>query len=319
MKLVSLVFPVCNEEEVFPHLKSRLTPLIDSLSKDYQFELIFIDDGSSDNSWARIVEWSKTETRVKGFSFSRNFGHQAALSCGYDMAQGDAVISLDADLQDPPEIIPELLQVWTSGADIVYAVRSARRDETFLKILTAKLFYRVFSTVSDTRVPLDAGDFRLMSRRAVQSLNQLRERHRYLRGMVGWIGFRTGTVTYERPGRVAGVTKFNLRKMLRFGADGIISSSSFPLRLFYVVGLLCSLPFLTYLVYSFCLHIWRGSELVPGWTSLLLSIISFGTLNLVCLGIMGEYIGRIYEEGKHRPLFIVAESVGDDQAKRTGE
>lgn len=307
MKLVSLVFPVYNEEDALPHLRRQLIPLLDSLAGTYAFEIVLVDDGSSDNSWPEIVAWSKSEPRLRGFSFSRNFGHQAALSCGYDLARGHAIITMDADLQDPPEVIPEMLKLWETGVDIVYAVRSVRRGETFLKLWTAKWFYRIFARVSETRSPLDAGDFRLMSKRAARALSQMGERHRYLRGMVGWIGFRSGIVRYERPGRVAGVTKFNLRKMLRFAADGIISSSSLPLRLFYLGGLICALPFLAYLAYSFILHIWYGKELVAGWTSLLLSIISFGTLQLISLGIMGEYIGRIYEEGKRRPLFIIAE------------
>jgi dolichol-phosphate mannosyltransferase len=219
---------------------------------------------------------------------------------------------MDADLQDPPEVVLEMFSKWEGGADVVYAVRRSRTGESAFKLKTASLFYRLIRAMGATYVREDSGDFRLMSRRALDALNKLREQHRFIRGMVGWVGFRTAEVHYDRKARVAGVTKYPFRKMLRFAIDATVSFSFFPLRLAYVLSSALSLIFCAYLVYTVFMHFFFDRTLVPGWSSLILSVIAFGAINLVCLGIMGEYIGRIFEQVKSRPLYLVGDDTRDD-------
>jgi len=319
-ELVSLVVPIFNEEEVLPLLRTALVQLADRVTRErgLDVEIVLVDDGSRDRSWLEIVSFAEQDARVRAVSFSRNFGHQAALTCGYRIARGDAVVCLDADLQDPPDVVVDLLDAWRGGADVVYAIREQRAGETAFKRWSAAVFYRLLQRIGETTAPANAGDFRLMSRRAVDALNELHEVHRYIRGMVGWVGFRTAVVPYRRDAREAGRTKYPLFRMLRFAADAVVSFSTVPLRLFYWVGVLATVPFAIYAMAA--LYQWYTLD-VPiqrGWMALQMSIITFGCLNLVCLGIMGEYVGRIYEQSKNRPLFVVGERFNLDDAHVRG-
>jgi dolichol-phosphate mannosyltransferase len=303
---ISIVIPLFNECEVFAALRSRLTALADDLAPRHAVEIVLVDDGSRDATWNLVTEWAAVDKRVRGLSFSRNFGHQAAITCGYDEAAGDAVICMDADLQDPPEVIPQMLEAWERGADIVVATRESREGESWFKLATASVFYRLLRLISDTDVEVDAGDFRLMSRRSIEAFRSMRERRRYLRGLVGWMGFRTEVVRYRRVARAAGKTKFTLLKMLRFAIDGIVSFSFAPLRLSFALAVIASAPVFAYLLYAVIAHIWFHARFEPGWASLVLIVTGFGFLNLLCLGVMGEYVGRLYEEVKGRPIYLVA-------------
>jgi dolichol-phosphate mannosyltransferase len=308
--LISLVVPCYNEAEVFPHLRAALVDLAGRLEPRYRVEFVLVDDGSRDPTWQHIVAFAADDPRVRAAALSRNFGHQTALTGGYDLADGDAVVSLDADLQDPPEVVLRLVEQWEKGADVVFAVRASREGETAFKKWTASLFYRLIRSLGQTGAPPESGDFRLMSKRSVAALRTLRERHRYLRGLVGWIGFRTATVEYHRKPRRAGETKYPLRRMLAFALDAIVSSSALPLRLTYVLAVLAALPFVGFLFFALILHLFFDAPLVPGWSSLILAVVTFGSLILLCLGIIGEYVGRIYEQVKDRPLYLVRETLG---------
>lgn len=314
--LISVIVPCHNEALVFSHLRDALVSLANRASK-YRFEFILIDDGSRDETWSQIASFASADGRVRGVSLSRNFGHQIALTCGYDLANGDAVVSLDADLQDPPEVIPDLIREWEKGADVVFAVRSKREGEGFFKRWTASLFYRLFNILSETSAPIDAGDFRLIGKRALLVLRSLKEKNRYVRGLVGWIGFRTATVEYERKPRLAGTTKYPFSKMLSFAVDAIISSSSLPLRLTYVFAAIATLPIIAFFVYVFLVHFVFQVPLAPGWSSLIAVISFFGFLILLCLGIMGEYIARIFNETKNRPLYLIRDAIEREGQERS--
>jgi glycosyltransferase involved in cell wall biosynthesis len=315
--LLSVVVPLFNEQEVFAALQTRLQDLRNRIGHDYAVQIVLVDDGSSDNTWLLVKAFADQHSFVKGVSLSRNFGHQRALFCGYNFADGDIIVSMDGDLQDPPDLIPGMLSEWKNGADIVFAVRRDRHGETLFKRLTAFWFYRVLSRLADISAPLDCGDFRLMSRRALNGLFTMGDKIMYLRGMVGWIGFRTARVEYDRPKRHAGSTKFNLIKMLRFAIDGITCFTSAPLRFAYVIGICATLPFLFYLLLTLFRHFVLGMDLAPGWSSLLLCIIAFGSMNLFGIGILGEYIAKIFDTVKDRPNYIVQEvRNGEEQQPR---
>ncbi len=311
---LSYVIPVYDEARILPLLTTALEKLLDDLAGSYSVEILFVDDGSRDDSWSLIEEAAARLPQVAGVRLSRNFGHQIALTCGYHFARGRAVISMDADLQDPPEVSLRMIEAWRDGADIVYGVRTARRGETWFKRATANAFYRLIERLRGPgNEPRNCADFRLLSRRALDALNALPERHRYLRGLVGWIGLRSATIEYERPPRVAGTTKYPLWKMLRFATDAIVSMSSSPLRLAYVLAVSSSLPFLGYLVYNIVKWLVFDVEMVKGWSSLILSVITFGTCILIFMGLLGEYVGRIYDEVKRRPLYLVSERTEQDE------
>jgi len=316
--LLSIVVPLFNEQEVFSALQTRLLELQNQIGTEYRVQIVLVDDGSADSTWPLVKAFADQHSFVKGVSLSRNFGHQRALFCGYNFADGDIVVSMDGDLQDPPDLIPAMLSEWKNGADIVFAVRRDRHGETLFKRLTAFWFYRVLNRLANISAPLDCGDFRLMSRRALNGLFTMGDKIMYLRGMVGWIGFRTARVEYDRPKRHAGSTKFNLGKMLRFAVDGITCFTSAPLRFSYVIGICATLPFLFYLFLTLFRHFVLGMDLAPGWSSLLLCIIAFGSMNLFGIGILGEYIAKIFDTVKDRPNFIVQEVWnGEEQPPRT--
>ena len=270
-------------------------------------EIVLVNDGSKDRSWALIAEQCARRSGWVGVNLSRNFGHQLALAAGLETARGAAVVSMDADLQDPPAVILEMLAAYRQGYDVVYGTRKDRGQEPFTKRITAQIFYFLIEKLSGVAIPRNTGDFRLLSRRALTELARLHEAHRFLRGLVPWIGFPQTQVFYDRADRVAGETHYPFRKMLRLAFDGIASLSTKPLRLAYMFSLLLFAVFVSYIFYVLFNHFIRGGELVPGWTSIMSAITIFGTIQLLLLGVFGEYIGRIYEQAKNRPLFIIQE------------
>lgn len=303
---LSLVLPVFNEEPVIPELGKRLKDFLDVVG--VQAEVIFVNDGSRDRSGELLAELCRSDERFRLVSFSRNFGHQFAITAGIDYAGGEAVVVMDADLQDPPEVVKEMLERWREGFDIVHAVRSRREGEGGFKLLTAWLFYRLLRAVVGIEIPIDSGDFRLMSRRAVLTLRALRETNRFVRGMVAWVGFKQTSVYYERKARFAGETHYTLKKMLRFAMDGITSFSIVPLRIATWLGVGAGL--MAFLVAGWATYARiYVTNIVPGWTSTMIGVCLGASAQLLMIGILGEYVGRIYEEVKRRPLYIVAEEI----------
>ena len=307
---LSVIVPCLNEQEVIGGTHERLTAALESAALD--FEIIYVDDGSTDGTPDILRELQARDSRVRIVRFSRNFGHQIAITAGLEHASGDAVAIIDADLQDPPEVILEFLQKWIDGYDVVYGVRSERDGETAFKLWTAKVFYRVIGKLSETPIPLDTGDFRLMDRRVVEALLSMPERDRFVRGMVSWLGFSQIAVPYHRAARAAGATKFSLFKMLRFATDGIVSFSISPLRLATWMGFAASGFAILVMFYTLYERAF-GTGVVRGWSSTMMAILFIGGVQLICLGIIGEYVGRIYGESKRRPLYIVRERAGFEE------
>lgn len=305
-ELHSIVVPMYNEEQVVDLFFERLTA---ALANVPSYEVIVVDDGSTDRTWELLLAARDRIPQLRLVRFSRNFGHQTAITAGIDAARGDTVTVIDADLQDPPELIPDMIARWRDGADVVLAVRTARRGESVFKRATARVFYRLVRRLAAIDVPVDAGDFRLMSRRAVDALVSMRERNRYVRGMVAWVGFRRDVVEYERDPRAAGTTKYPLGMMLRLAMDGIVSFSLRPLQLSGALGALAALLGFGVLVYAVFERL-AGHDVLPGWTSLMVAILFMGGVQLLALAVLGEYVGRIYEEVKGRPLYVVSERVG---------
>ena len=303
-RALSLIIPVYNEEAILAELDRRLKAFL--LEVDETWEVVFIDDGSQDRTSDMLNELAAAEPRYKVISFSRNFGHQLAITAGMDRAEGDAVVIMDADLQDPPEVVTEMIQKWREGYDVVYGQRSIRHGESVFKRATAAVFYRLLRMLLPIETPLDTGDFLLMSRRVVLSMRALREQHRFVRAMVSWVGFKQIAVRYERPERFAGETKYPLRKMLRFAIDGITSFSIIPLRLATWLGLLSGL--VAVVASGWALYAAAAGETVPGWASTMIAVAFAASAQLIMTGILGEYIGRIYEEVKRRPLYVVGDT-----------
>jgi len=311
--LISVVVPVYFEERVLRDSYARLKAAMLSLSPDFAYELIFVNDGSTDGSGAILAELAGSDAAVRVVSLSRNFGHQLAITAGIDHAMGDAVVLIDADLQDPPEVIPQMVAKWQEGFKVVYGVRRSRAGETRFKLLTAKLFYRLLSRLSDVKIPLDCGDFRLMDRAVVDELVQIREESRYIRGLVSWVGFPQCPVEYERQPRLSGETKFRLGKMLRFALDGISSFSEAPLRLSGQVGLIVTVGSLLLMAWIIGGKIMNPAQTVAGWTSVMVAVLFLGGVQLISIGVLGEYIGRIFRQTKGRPLYVVAERINFDR------
>ena len=311
MKL-SVVIPVLNEETNLPVLYERVVGELRSL--DCDFEILFVDDGSTDSSTARIAELHRADPRVKMLSMSRNFGHQAALTAGMDHATGDAVIAMDADLQHPPDVIRELVRRWKEGYEVVYTVRKATEGAGPLKRASAKFFYRIFRALSDIDLPANSADFRLLDRRVVEAFRQIRERTRFLRGLVGWAGFRSIAVPYQADARLAGQTKYSPARMIRLAIDGLVSFSTMPLYVAIYVGGVLALLGVVYLGYALYARFVTGN-VVPGWTSLIILVTFVGGIQLVLMGIIGIYIGKIYEEAKQRPLYLIRETLGVESSR----
>ena len=299
----SLVIPVFNEEETLPELRSRLLQLLSRL--DGETEVILVDDGSSDRSWSMIARLHLEDARFVGVRLSRNFGHQTAITAGMDLARGEAVVVMDADLQDPPEVVLEMAAKWREGYEVVYGVRDDRSTDSWFKRHSASLFYRTLSRLSDVPIPNDVGDFRLVDRRAVDAFRSMRESGRYVRGMYAWIGFRQIGVPYRRAERYAGTTKYPIKKMLRLASDALVGYSKVPLKLALRLGLVFAVMSLLGGATAVALDV-SGSYTVPGWTSILVAVCLLGGIQLAVLGILGTYIGRLHDEALHRPLYIVS-------------
>jgi glycosyltransferase involved in cell wall biosynthesis len=301
---VSVVVPCYNEQEIIEECHSRLTSVLRKIGDPY--EIVFVNDGSNDNTPWLLRDLHTSDNHVTAVFLSRNFGHQHAVTAGLSAARGDAVVIIDADLQDPPEIIPEMIARWREGYDVVYGVRESREGESGFKLWSAKLFYRLISRLSDVKIPEDAGDFRLLSRKALNALLALPERHRLLRAMCSWVGYRQYPLKYRRAPRFAGATKYPLKKMFALALDGIVSFSTVPLRLVTLFGFFSAALSCIGILYSIVVRVFTH-EWVRGWTTLLLGILFVGGVQMICLGILGEYIGRIYTEIKQRPLFLIDE------------
>jgi glycosyltransferase involved in cell wall biosynthesis len=303
--LLSVVIPILNEEPLVGELHARVTAAVSPLGA---YELVVVDDGSSDGTWSRLVELAAVDPHLRLVRLSRNFGHQIALTAGLEAARGDAVVTIDGDLQDPPEVIPEMVARWREGYDVVYGVREERQGETRYKLWTARLFYRLIGRLSPVEIPAEAGDFRLLSRRAADALRAMPERARFLRGMTSWIGFPQIGVPYSREPRTAGQTKYSTRKMIKFAADAITSFSSAPLRVVSTIGFALVGFCAVYLAYTVYKRFFTD-DTVEGWTSVIVVLLLIGGAQLIGLGVIGQYIGRIYDEAKGRPLYVVSELV----------
>ncbi len=305
MDLISVVIPIYNEEDNLLLLESRLRAVMENLPVKY--EMVFINDGSKDHSIALIKKMASGDDRIKYIDFSRNFGHQIAVSAGLKAAKGDYIVIIDADLQDPPELIVDLYAKVKEDFQVVYAKRKARSGESFLKKFTAKMFYRILSKITSISIPVDTGDFRIIHRKVVDVLNNMPEQHKFLRGQISWIGFKQTYVEYNRDERNAGTTGYTYKKMIRFALDGITSFSSFPLKFASLAGFVVSgISFLLILYALFSRLITKDYQ--PGWASLMISVLFIGGIQLITIGIIGEYIGRIGGNIRNRPLYIVNES-----------
>lgn len=309
MKIIySIIAPIYNEIDNLPELYQRVKEVMDISGETW--ELILVDDGSTDGSTEKIRELAQADGAVRPVIFARNFGHQVAITAGWDYARGDAVITIDADLQDPPEVILELAKKWKEGYEVVYAVRGEREGESWFKLWTASLFYRIIYRITDVKIPVDTGDFRLMDRKVVNVLKQMKELHRFPRGMSAWVGFKQIGVTYNRAARIAGVTKYPFKKMLRLALNAITGFSYFPLQVATFFGFISAgaailaIPIVIYMRIT-------GSGAFFGQATTLIAVLFLGGVQLISLGILGEYIGRLYDEAKGRPLYIVREAPED--------
>jgi len=320
---ISIIIPVFNEEKNLPLLYQKLTEVLKVVPS---YEIIMVDDGSSDGSAEVIAQLHQKDPRVKMISFSRNFGHMAALSAGLDYALGQAVITMDADLQHPPELIPDLLAKWKAGAEVVNTLRKQTKNAGIFKNLSSLIFYWVINKMTKIQLPANAADFRLLDRKVVQALKKMHERfcflrglkmHErfyFLRGLVSWVGFKQEFVEYEADPRFAGKTKYSLGKMISFALDGITSFSAFPLRLSTYLGL--TIAFFSFLYILYALYIkFFTLQAIPGWTSVLVAVLFMGGVQLIFLGILGEYLSRVYEEAKDRPLYIISRTLGFEESK----
>jgi Glycosyltransferases involved in cell wall biogenesis len=303
----SIVVPVYNEEEVIEETYRRLTEVMESTKESY--EIIFINDGSRDRTLELADLICKKDNRIRVINFSRNFGHQIAVTAGMEYSTGQAVVIIDADLQDPPEVILKMIEKWKQGYDVVYGKRLKRKGETWFKKITAKLFYRFLHSMTTVDMPVDTGDFRLIDRKVCDTMNSLTEKNRYVRGLVSWVGYKQIAVEYVREERFAGETKYPLKKMLKLAADAIISFSYKPLKIAGFVGCLLSFFSFIYLIIIIIQRIFTNTT-VPGWASIVAVILFFNGVTLMIQSVNGEYIGRIYEETKNRPLYIVRDTIG---------
>jgi len=303
-----VIIPCYNEEEVIGETIKRLHSFCANLT-DLDVELIFVDDGSRDRTRTLLKGFAAEDARIKLICFARNFGHQIAVTAGIDAAHGDAVVLIDADLQDPPEVILQMVEKWREGYDVVYGTRTERPGESRFKLATARGFYRLLNRLSEVPIPLDTGDFRLMSRDVVTTLKAMPERDRFVRGMVSWVGFNQIALPYRRAERFAGESKYPLRKMIRFATDGILSFSSKPLQISVAMGMTSATMAILGIFYALAMRLFTDIW-VEGWTALMIAVLFLGGVQLISVGILGEYIGRIYNEIKGRPLYVVKEYVG---------
>jgi len=305
----SIIAPIYNEICCLDALYERVSEVMNKMGEEWEF--ILVDDGSTDESTDRIRELARQDKRIRPVIFARNFGHQIAVTAGLDFSRGDAVVIIDADLQDPPEVIPELVQKWREGYEVVYAQRTEREGETWFKRTTASIFYRTIYRITDVKIPLDAGDFRLLDRKVVNVMNSMRERHRFLRGMSAWVGFKSIGVPYRRAARFAGKTKYPFKKMLKLAFTAVTSFSYVPLQLAMWVGFASAGISIIAIPVVIILRL-IGSQFFYGQATTLIAVLFLGGVQLICMGILGEYVGRIYDEVKGRPLYITAEAPSED-------
>jgi len=305
MKKISLLIPAYNEQQVLVHLYQRLAKLAND-NKSYEFEFLFVNDGSKDNTLNIIKNYASKDYRVSYVNLSRNFGKEIAMIAGLDHITGDATVIIDADLQDPPELIPKMIKYWEDGYDDVYAKRRSREGETWFKKSTSKLYYQILQKTTHIPIQQDTGDFRLLDRRCVEALKEIRESQRYTKGMFSWIGFNKKEITYDRDPRAAGETKWNYRKLFNFAIDGLTSFTTAPLRISSIAGILVSLSAFVYILYLVFRTMMYGTDLA-GYPSMMAVILFLGGVQLISLGIIGEYVGRIFNETKNRPLYFVEE------------
>lgn len=311
MKKISIIIPAYNEEEALPPLYERIKKLMDTMEK-YEFEILFVNDGSKDSTLQKIKELRQKDERINYVDFSRNFGKEIAMIAGLDYATGDCVIFMDADLQDPPELIPELVKYWEEGYDDVYAKRKSRKGETWLKKFTSKMYYKVLQSLTKVEIQRDTGDFRLLDRRCVNALKKLRESQRNTKSMFSWIGYKKKEVLYDREPRVAGSTKWNYIKLMDLAIDGITSFTTSPLRISTFIAIPTFIVLFIYFIYvivkSFVVH-----EAIQAFQAIILLILFFSGIQILLFGIVGEYLGRIFKETKNRPLYLVNEYNGQKE------
>jgi dolichol-phosphate mannosyltransferase len=311
MKKISVVVPMYYEEEVAEECYKRLKNVLNELN-DYEHEIIFVNDGSKDKTLEILEQISYNDKTAKVISFSRNFGHQAAVQAGLKYTTGDAVVIIDADLQDPPELIKDMIKLWENGNDVIYAKRKKREGESVFKLFTAKMFYRVLNGMSNIEIPKDTGDFRLADRKVVDVINSLPEHDKFLRGLFSWVGFKQTPIEYERKERFAGKTKYPLKKMIKLAKDGIFSFSAKPLKFVGGMGAFSILISIVILIYSLVSYALQLNNLTPGWTSIMITITFFTGMQLLSLYMIAEYISRIYEESKNRPVYIIDKKINID-------
>lgn len=308
MKKISVVIPMYYEEAVVEECYERMVTVLKEIP-NYEYELIIVNDGSKDKTLEILEKIAKEDKNVKVLSFARNFGHQCAVTAGLQYVTGDAIIIIDADLQDPPELIPEMLKLWEKGNQVIYGKRKSREGESKFKLLTAKMFYNTLNALSDVEIPKDTGDFRLVDREVVEVINSLPEHNKFLRGLFSWVGFEQRAFEYERKERFAGKTKYPLKKMLRLASDGIISFSNKPLKIVGGLGILSIVLSCVVLIYAILSYIFKWNNLTSGWTSLMVIITFLGGSILLSLWMVGEYIARIYDECKGRPQYIISKKI----------
>lgn len=311
MKKISVIIPAYNEEESLPILYERMKKLMENM-ENYEFEILFVNDGSKDKTIEIIKDMREKDNRISYVDFSRNFGKEIAMIAGLDYATGDCVIFMDADLQDPPELIPDMLKLWEEGYEVIYGKRKTREGESKFKLLTAKMFYSTLNALSDVEIPKDTGDFRLVDRKVVDIINSMPEHNKFLRGLFSWVGFEQKAFEYERKERFAGKTKYPLRKMLKLASDGIIGFSTKPLKLVGGLGILAIITSFIILIYSILSFLFKWNNLTAGWTSMMVTITFFSGTILISLWMIGEYIARIYDESKSRPQYIINKKINID-------
>ena len=308
MEKISVIIPMYFEELVAEECYKRVSTVLKGIN-NYEYEIIFINDGSTDKTLEILESIAKNDNRVKVISFSRNFGHQAAVTAGLKEVTGNVAVIIDADLQDPPELIPEMVKLWEEGNEVVYGKRKTRDGESVFKLMTAKMFYKTLNYLSDVDIPKDTGDFRLVDRKVVDKMNSLPEHNKFLRGLWSWLGYKQYAFEYERKERFAGKTKYPLKKMLKLAADGIISFSSKPIKMVGILGLISIIISFIVLIYALISYAFRLNNLSAGWTSLMCALTFFSGIQLLSLWIISEYIGRIYDETKGRPQYIVDKKI----------
>lgn len=308
MKKISVVIPMYNEEEVAKTSYLRIQKVLEELEQ-YDYEMIFVNDGSKDKTLELLEEIAQNNEKVKILSFARNFGHQAAVTAGIRYVTGDAIVIIDADLQDPPELLPEMIALWEEGNEVIYGQRKSRKGESAFKLLTAKMFYNTLNALSDVEIPKDTGDFRLVDRKVIDVINSLPEHNKFLRGLFSWVGFKQKAYCYERQERQAGKTKYPFKKMWKLATDGIISFSTKPLKIVGGLGFLTIILSIGILIYSLVSYIFNLNNLAPGWTSIMVAITLFSGVQLLSIWIISEYIARIYDEARNRPEYIIDKKI----------